>query len=178
MPSAGAGIDLRESLPADLAALEKLYPAAFPAEDLLPLVRDLLAGRGDVLSLVACRDRDLVGHVAFTLCPLAGRREMIALLAPLAVAPAWQKRGIGSALVRAGLERLKHTDVAMVLVLGDPDYYGRFGFRPGHGILPPYPLPAEWRRAWQALALRERGADLQGELVVPEPWQRPALWAP
>ncbi|MBL9036775.1 MAG: N-acetyltransferase [Rhodospirillaceae bacterium] len=177
MPSAGAGIDLRESLPADLATLERLYPAAFPAEDLLPLVKGLLAGRGDVLSLVAVHDQALVGHVAFTLCHLAGRREKIALLAPLAIAPAWQKRGIGSVLVRAGLRRLKDTDVAMVLVLGDPAYYGRFGFRPGHGILPPYRLPAEWHTAWQALDLRERGADLQGELVVPEPWQRPALWA-
>lgn len=178
MPSEGDGNDLRDGAPTDLAALERLYPAAFPTEDLLPLVRDLLAGRGDVLSLVAVRDQELVGHIAFTLCHLAGRSEQIALLAPLAVAPAWQKRGIGGTLVRAGLQRLGALDVAMVLVLGDPDYYGRFGFRPGHGVLPPYPLPAEWRRAWQALDLRDRGADLQGELVVPEPWRRPALWAP
>lgn len=170
--------DLRESLPADLAALEKLYPAAFPAEDLLPLVRDLSAGRRDVLSLVALHDQAVVGHIAFTFCHLAGRSEKIALLAPLAVAPAWQKRGIGSALVRAGLQRLGALDVAVVLVLGDPAYYSRFGFRPDHGVLPPYPLPAEWHTAWQALDLRDRGADLQGELVVPEPWRRPALWAP
>lgn len=178
MPSEGDGIGLRDGAPTDLAALERLYPAAFPTEDLLPLVRDLLADRRDVLSLVAFHDQALVGHVAFTFCHLAGRREKIALLAPLAVAPAWQKRGIGSALVRAGLQRLGALDVAMALVLGDPAYYSRFGFRAGHGVLPPYPLPVEWRTAWQALDLRDRGADLQGELVVPEPWRRPALWAP
>ncbi len=171
-------LHLRDSLPSDSAALERLYPAAFPAEDLVPLVRELLAGRRDVLSLVAVQDGALVGHVAFTLCHLAGRTEQIALLAPLAVAPAWHRRGIGSTLVREGLTRLGKTGVALVLVLGDPAYYGRFGFRPDHGVLPPYPLPAEWDTAWQALDLRDGGSDLQGELVVPELWRRPALWAP
>lgn len=178
MPSEADGIALRDCALTDFAALERLYPAAFPTEDLLPLVKDLLDGRPDVLALVACRDGAVIGHVAFTLCHLTGRGEPIALLAPLAVAPAWQKRGIGSALVRAGLERLKRAGVMMVLVLGDPAYYGRFGFSAGHGVQPPYALPAEWRGAWQALDLRGGGAGLQGTLAVPEFWRRPALWAP
>lgn len=178
MPSGGDDIALRDCAPTDLPALERLYPAAFPAEDLLPLVKDLLAARPDVLALVACRDGAVIGHVAFTLCHLAGRNESIALLAPLAVAPGWQKRGIGSALVREGLARLQRADVAMVLVLGDPAYYGRFGFTADHRVLPPYVLPAEWGGAWQALDLRGGGVDVQGTLAVPEFWHRPALWAP
>lgn len=171
-------IDIRETGPDDLAALEALYPAAFPAEDLLPLVRDLLKEGAAVLSLAAVAGARPVAHVAFTTCGLTGGSDKAALLAPLAVAPDRQGRGIGSALVRAGLRRLARAGVAHVFVLGDPAYYGRFGFVPEHRVAPPYPLPAAWREAWQSLALDGAQAPPAGKLTVPRPWRDPKLWAP
>lgn len=170
--------EIRESLPTDIAAIEKLYPDAFPDEDLLPVVRELLREGSTVLSLVGITDQTLVGHVVFTICSIAGRTDKVALLGPLAVAPNWQRRGIGGALIREGFQRLKSDGVSQVYVLGDPAYYGRFGFEPDSGVTPPYPLPEEWNRAWQSISLRGDEPPLNGKLSVPQPWLQPALWAP
>ena len=169
---------IRESERADLPALERLYPRAFPDEDLLPLVRDLLRAPVGVLSLVACVDNDIVGHIAVTMCGLNGSDAELALLGPLAVAPEQQRQGIGSAMVRAGLERLQRRGTHCVCVLGDPNYYGRFGFTPNAEIAPPYQLPPEWNGAWQSLALAGAAHTLAGQLRVPSLWAKPALWAP
>ncbi len=171
-------IQIRESLPNDLSSIEELYPNAFPDEDLLPLVRELLREQAIILSLVGIADKALAGHVMFTTCSIAGRTDKVALLGPLAVAPAWQRRGIGSALVRAGLQRLENARTNQVYVLGDPAYYRRFGFEPDDGVTPPYPLPEEWHAAWQSLSLRRNAPPLHGRLSVPRPWRRQALWAP
>jgi putative acetyltransferase len=111
------------------------------------------------------------------LCGIAGTADRPALLGPLAVAPGWQRRGIGTALVRDGLRRLREIGATQVLVLGDPAYYGRFGFRPESGVIPPGPVPPQWREAWQSLALGD-GAVGRGRLDVPPPWRRPELWTP
>lgn len=169
-------IAVREGRAADWPALAALYPAAFPDEDLVPLVRALLElGRG-VLSLVAERADAVVGHVVFTACAIEGRGERVDLLGPLAVAPRAQRTGIGGALVRAGLARVAAAGSAQVQVLGDPAYYGRFGFERDAVVAPPYALPEAWRGAWQAVRLG--GAAPAGRLVVPEPWMRAALWGP
>jgi len=170
-------IEIRESLPSDGATIEKLYPDAFPDEDLLPLVRELLSEEPIVLSLVGIVDRALVGHVIFTTCSITGKTDTVGLLGPLAVAPAWQRQGIGSALVRAGLQRLANAGAIQVYVLGDPAYYERVGFGPEAGVSPPYPLPEEWRGAWQSVSLDSAEQPPHGELSVPQPWLQPALWA-
>lgn len=167
---------IRESLPDDLTALEVLYPAAFPDEDLLPTVRDLETGGADVLSLVAGSEDGVAGHIAFTLCPTSEGGEKLALLAPLCVAPGHQKQGIGTALIGEGVRQLKTRAIAKVLVLGDPAYYGRFGFRTEKAIMPPYPLPEEWAQAWQSISLIDTKASLEGPLLVPDLWKKPELW--
>lgn len=63
-----------------------------------------------------------------------------------------------------------------VLVLGDPAYYSRSGFRPASRVTPPYPLPAAWTEAWQWLRLDGAEDDLVGRLVLPDAWMRPELW--
>ncbi|MEX2614561.1 MAG: N-acetyltransferase [Alphaproteobacteria bacterium] len=168
--------EIRESLPGDMARIGTLYPDAFPEEDLLPLVRDLLQETALVLSLVGIVDASLAGHILFTTCGMDGKSDKLALLGPLAVAPACQRQGIGSALVRAGLQRLENAGVTQVCVLGDPAYYGRLGFIPEEDVTPPYPLPDEWRGAWQSIKLRHVELPCRGRLVVPQPWRQPALW--
>ena len=169
---------IRESRADDLAAIESFYPEAFPEEDLIPLVRDLLAAPADVLSLVAEVDGLAVGHVLFTRCGVSGGNVDAALLAPLAVAPAHQGGGIGTAIVREGLQRLKDAGVELVCVLGDPAYYGRFGFVGEASIEPPYTTPDEWGGAWQSQMLVDRAASCSGRLSLPPQWQKPALWLP
>ncbi len=171
-------IEIRESLPSDIASIEKLYPDAFPDEDLLPLVRELLREEPIVLSLVGIVARALVGHVIFTTCSIAGRTDNVALLGPLAVALAYQRQGIGNSLVREGLQRLENAGMTQVYVLGDPAYYERVGFEPEAGVTPPYPLPEEWRSAWQSVSLQNAEQPPHGKLYVPQPWLQPALWSP
>ncbi len=167
-------LDVRESTPDDASAIDALYPAAFPDEDLLPLVRALLADPDVVLSLVATVDGELAGHCLFTRCAVGDTQA--ALLGPLAVAPARQRQGAGSALVNRGLERLQNGGVSIVLVLGDPHYYSRFGFAADARVEPPFPLPAEWREAWQSVTTAAPAPA--GKLAVPAPWQQPDLWLP
>ncbi len=170
--------EIRESTPDDVAPLADVYADAFPDEELMPLVVSLLESKEDVVSLVACVDRALVGHILMTMCGIEGRSERVALLAPLGVVSAWQGKGAGSALVAEGLRRVKSSGARQVHVLGDPAYYGRFGFHADAGVAPPYPLPEEWSAAWQALSLQPGEATIEGRLSVPEPWRQPALWGP
>ena len=83
------------------------------------------------LSLVFEEAGGIVGHVLFSRALLDAPRQLVAVqtLSPLAVAPPWQRRGIGSALVRAGLQRLDERGVPLVFLEGDPDFYARAGFR-------------------------------------------------
>ncbi len=169
-------IELRPIQATDTEELEKLYPAAFPKQDLLPLLRDLLCEYNNVLSFVATCNQAVVGHIAFTMCGIVGRDEKVSLLGPLAVAPHLQRQGIGSALIKGGLSHLMYTGAMQVFVLGDPAYYCRFGFEPNNKVTPPYALPQEWLTAWQSINLREAAPDIQGKLSVPPPWHRPSLW--
>lgn len=172
-PALQQDVEIRETGPQDMAALESLYPAAFPQEDLLPLVREMVVPGLPVLSLVALARGDVAGHVAFTICGVDGVPRRAALLGPLAVLPALQQAGIGSALVREGLARLPGMQVN---VLGDPAYYSRFGFEEDGDLAPPYPLPEDWRPAWRRL-VPAGAAPLCGVLEPPAFWEKPALWS-
>lgn len=102
------------------------------------------------LILVAEDAGEAVGCVIFSNVQIEGTESVaVSILAPLAVVPRWHGQGVGAALVRHGLDLLKSRGVDLVLVLGDPRYYSRFGFRAGHGIAAPYDLP--YPEAWMAL---------------------------
>lgn len=170
--------EIRQSTSADTGLIKALYPQAFPDEDLLPVVGELLNEGEAVLSLVASSEGAVSGHVIFTICGIEGGANKIALLGPLGVAPAAQQQGLGSALVRTGLQMLAEAGVSHVCVLGDPGYYGRFGFEREDAIRPPYELPQEWHGAWQSLSLDGVATTPQGKILVPSPWQHEALWLP
>jgi putative acetyltransferase len=115
---------------------ERAFPTAAEAD----IVDALRANCPDVLSLVAEEQGRITGHILFspaTLATAGGELHGMAL-APMAVLPERQNRGVGSALVRAGLDLLRQRGCPFVIVLGHPTYYPRFGFEPAHrfGIRP------------------------------------------
>lgn len=162
----------------DLPAILALYPRAFAEEDLRPVVEALAKLPDGVLSLVEQADGGLAGHVMFTTCAAGQGGPAVGLLAPLCVAPERQRQGIGGQLVREGFARLAADGVAYVLVLGDPDYYGRFGFLQERRIGTPYELPPEWSPGWQGQSLIEGFIPPVSTLDVPAPWRQPSLWLP
>lgn len=124
MTMAHPAVSIRPESPADIAPIARLLDAAFGGEAESRLVAALRADGDLALSLVAEDADGIAGHLA--LSPMAAPFPALAL-APLAVAPRHQGRGIGAALVVAAQAR--HPD-ATIIVLGDPAYYARFGFRP------------------------------------------------
>ena len=171
-------IDIGDVTYDDKDGLDVLYGNAFPDEELRPVVKALSFDTPNVISLVALVDGVVSGHVAFTLCAVENGTGDVALLAPLAVAPARQRKGLGSMLVREGFQRLRNVECAQVCVLGDPRYYGRFGFRTETRITPPYPLPEEWLDAWQSINLDDGAPAASGQLIVPPAWRDPSYWGP
>jgi putative acetyltransferase len=164
-------------MPADWRSIEAVYPLAFPDEDLVQLVHRLLQDAAHTISLVAVTEAGITGNIVFTRCTLGRGGVRAALLAPLAIVPAHQKQGLGSALIRTGLDRLREEGAEVVYVLGDPAYYGRLGFMPERSVAPPCPVPPEWANAWQSLRLGDKAVSLTGTLKVPETWLDPALWS-
>jgi putative acetyltransferase len=171
-------IHIKSTTPSDVDLICALYPSIFPEEDLLQLVKSLLQLDSGILSLVACTHSGMVAHIALTLCGMKKNENSAALLGPLGVLPDYQQCGIGSTLVRRAFQQLETTAVRQVFVLGDPVYYRRFGFTEENSILPPYPLPEQWRNAWQSMTLSEQDPLPGAQLWLPEPWLRQELWTP
>jgi putative acetyltransferase len=157
---------IRHEAPGDEAAIAAMITAAFGQAAEAELVAALRAAGALTLSLVAeTTDGRLTGHIAFSPVTIEGQgaQQMLGL-APLAVLPGWQGRGLGSALVEAGVSRSRAAGFELLFVLGEPAYYRRFGFRPASdlGISWEHPAPPE---AFMALALRPgAGAGCQGLL--------------
>lgn len=118
---------IRFARAADHQAIDEVVEAAFGQPDEARLVERLRAA-GDVLfELVAVEDGVLNGHILFSRL-FADRAALYAALAPVAVRPGLQRAGVGSALIRSGLEQAREFGAHGVLVLGHPGYYPRFGF--------------------------------------------------
>lgn len=125
--------EIRRERPADEEAIRALLARCFPTLAEADLV-DALRAAGDLtLSLVAVGDEGLVGHVALSRATLGGAPALA--LAPLAVAEGRRIEGVGSRLVRAALRELEGSFRGAVVVLGDPLWYERFGFRPAPGVV-------------------------------------------
>jgi len=118
------------SEPRDQSRIHSLLEAAFGRPDEANLVDDLRTESVVLLSYVAERAADIVGHIFFTRMWIdtAGGPIPAAALAPIAVLPEFQRRGIGAELISRGLDRLRRENERIVIVLGEPAYYGRFGF--------------------------------------------------
>ncbi len=170
--------EIRQSAARDESALAALYALAFPEEDLWPLVKRLHADVPEALSLVAVAGEEIAAHILFTPCAVDGADRRAALLGPLAVTPSRQRQGLGGTLIHSGFAQLRLRGIGQVLVLGDPAYYRRFGFRPERSIRPPYDLPADWLDAWQSVALDGSAPEVSGVLRPPAAWMSASLWMP
>jgi len=121
---------IRTETPDDVAGIRVVNSLAFERDDEANLV-DALRSEGCVrLSLVAVAGKQVIGHILFSKLKIVRPDATVEALAlaPLAVLPEFQRQGIGSALMRQALEQCASAGNQIVLVLGWPDYYARFGF--------------------------------------------------
>jgi putative acetyltransferase len=157
-----SGLSVRPEQKTDVDAIRRVHETAFSSPLEAELVDNLQAEGDAVLSLVACSGGAVSGHVLFSrLRMLEARGVRATALGPLGVVPEQHGRGIGTALVRDGLARLRADGEDLVIVLGDPKYYGRFGFtaKAARVFQTPYDGPN-----LQALALSDAGHLAQGVL--------------
>lgn len=117
--------------PKDYPAARRVNLAAFETPAEANLVETLRRQAEGVISLVAEEEGEIVGHIMFSPVTLSGQPDLkIMGLGPMSVLPSCQGRGIGSALVRAGLQECREKGIGAVVVLGHPWFYPRFGFMP------------------------------------------------
>lgn len=124
------------------------------------------------LSLVAEEGSLIIGHILFSLITIEsdGKAVPALALAPLAVRPERQFQGVGTMLIEQGIQICHKLGHRCIIVLGQPEYYSRFGFRPASklGIFPPFSVPDE---NFMALGLRPGALnDIQGTVKYPEPF--------
>ena len=119
---------MRPSTPTDYAAIRAITDAAFEGPDESRIIDGVRAEGAALVELVAENDAgEVIGHILFSRMTVTPPRLM-AGLAPVSVRPDAQRRGIGDALCRAGIEAVRALGAEAVIVLGHPDYYPRFGF--------------------------------------------------
>ena len=168
-------ITIRPETAEDYAAIREVNLLAFGQEVEPRLVENLrrLPDFIPELSLVAIETGQVVGHILFSPMLIETKDGSVPALtlAPLAVRPEFQNQGIGSALVRDGLERCRSLGHKTVVVVGHPAYYPRFGFSPARarGLEAPFPVPDE---AFMVLELVPGALDgVAGVVRFPPPFE-------
>lgn len=163
---------IRPESAADLDAIRQVNRLAFGQEGEGRLVDALRAGGYARVSLVAEQDGRIVGHILFSDLAIVTENGTIPALAlaPMAVLPEFQRQGIGTELVRRGLDACRERRHGIVIVLGHPEYYPRFGFSPmrARPLQSPFSDSGE---AWMALELAPGALDgVSGRVEYPPPF--------
>jgi putative acetyltransferase len=162
-------IEVRAESAAESAEVHAVVAAAFRDDSVAVLWEDL-AARPGAASYVAVIDDAIVGHVGLSWGWVDSRERLVevSVLSPLSVLPAFQRQGLGRALVTKAIEEADAVGAPVVFLEGDPDYYGRLGFRPAaqYGFRPPsprIPLPA-----FQCVLLSTYESSINGGVVYPD----------
>lgn len=160
-------IELRKE-EADFSQIDEVLRQAFKQDEEANLVRDLRKNR-DYIGLVALHDNKIVGHCFFSPAPIKTSQGLVdaLALAPVAVRPSCQNKGVGTLLIQNGLEECKAQGISIVIVLGHPSYYPRFGFISTYNnkITAPFEVPEE---AFMVLELQEGSlASVRGVVQYP-----------
>lgn len=176
-------IHIREASHSDLQDVLFVERLAFGEEEEAELVKNLLndPSANPVLSLLAFKDDRPVGHILFTAAHLTNNQNTvsISILAPLAIVPDAQKQGIGGKLIETGLRLLSQSGVALVFVLGYPEYYTRHGFTPAGslGFDAPYSIADKNADAWMVQALRPGAiGSISGQVICADALNKPEYW--
>ncbi len=179
-------MEVRKSTELDKSGIKQVYLQAFGEEkgpEIAKLVDDLFKDKTalPLLSLVAVEDKKIIGHILYTKVNITQTTEPVSaqLLAPLAILPGFQNKGIGAQLIKEGLNQLKKSEVELVLVLGHPDYYPRSGFVPAGvlGLEAPYHIPEELAGAWMVQELRSGVIGrVKGKVQCSEVLNQPQHW--
>ena len=174
---------IREATDIDLNDVLIVEKEAFGYDKEANLVKDLLSDPSakPLYSYLAINDGRAVGHILFTSAHIENTQNgaSISLLAPLAVIPDFQKQGVGGKLIEHGLQNLAGSGVDLVLVLGHPDYYPRYGFKPAgvRGFEAPYPIPEEHANAWMVQELRPGViGSVSGKVKCADMLNKPEHW--
>ncbi|MBC8259633.1 MAG: N-acetyltransferase [SAR324 cluster bacterium] len=140
-------MQIRKEKDSDIDNIWRINAEAFEAEAEANLVNQLRKSGIPYISLIAEDAGEIVGHILFTPVELNGNQAELKImgLAPMAVAVQHQKQGVGSQLVKEGLEHCRRQNYDAVVVLGHPKYYPKFGFMPSakYGIKSEYDVPDE-----------------------------------
>jgi len=180
-------LKIRSSQEFDRLEIEKIHKTAF-GKIKGPVIAELVNGlfhdqtAEPLLSLVAVKNKNIVGHVLFTKVNIAHSPILVSarILAPLAVLPEDQSTGVGGLLIKEGRGRLKKDGVNLVFVLGHPDYYPRSGFIPAGKLdfEAPYQIPKEHAGAWMVIELSsgiigkaKRTVECSDVLNQPQHWR-------
>jgi len=173
---------IREALDSDLEDVLRVERAAFEKDEEANLVSELLKDTTakPLLSLLALEGDQAVGHILFTNAVLEPKTDLsISLLAPMAVLPEFQGRGIGGKLIEHGVKVLAQAKIDLVFVLGYPDFYSRHGFTPAgkYGFEASYPILEKNADAWMVRALRPNVVgQFQGRVVCAQALDKPEYW--
>lgn len=152
-------MNIRAESTDDQSAVYEVNRAAFETTAEARLVDVLRKAVKQVISLVAEEDGNIVGHISFTPVSIADHPGLRVMgLAPVAVLPKYQRQGIGTALVQAGLAQCRKNGFGSVVVVGHEDFYPRFGFAPAKnaGLRCAYDVPEE---VWMFVELEKGYLD-------------------
>ena len=170
----------------DFESIQSVLSNAFGNEEgdvIVELVENLLndSTAKPLLSLLAFENKKPVGYILFTKASIVPNKNKVSatILAPVGVIPEYQKKGIGSKLIKEGLKHLSKAGTKIVFVLGFPKYYSKHGFSPAgcQGLEAPYPIPEKNSDAWMVQSLMDYDLeDISGKVGCAKSMDKAEYW--